>query len=142
MNKEPDSSNDGSESTNGVSRTNGTKAAGSQRDGEMSPAYGERQVKLLVGRVASAIGVIVAVFGVISVFLASSAAAADISGGAVALGLGLVGYSLGARRIGLAAMILGGLAVFVSLAATQGIIPGAPEGKQNLFQGPPRNPKP
>lgn len=108
----------------------------------MSPERGERQVKLLIGRLASVVGLVVALFGVISVFTAESAAVADISGGAVALGLGVIGYAFGARRLGLAAVILGGAAILLSLAATQGILPGAPEGKQNLFQGPPGDPEP
>lgn len=111
-------------------------------DTSISPERGEQQVKLLIGRVAAGIGIIVFVFSVISLFLSQGAAAADISGGAVALGLGVVGYGLGARRIGLVALILGGVAVFLSLAATQGIVPGVPQGKENLFEGSPGNPEP
>lgn len=111
-------------------------------DAPMNPERGERQVKLLIGRLAAAVGLIVVVFSVISVFTASSAAVADISGGAVALGLGVIGYAFGSRRLGLAVIVLGGLAILLSLAATQGLVPGAPEGKQNLFQGPAGDPKP
>lgn len=113
-----------------------------REDAPTDPGRGERQLKLLIGRLAALIGLIVALFGVISVFTAQSAAVADISGGAVALGLGMVGYAFGSRRLGLAAVILGGGAILLSLAATQGLVPGAPEGKQNLFQGPPGDPEP
>lgn len=109
-----------------------------RKDRNDAPAETERgpeQVKLLAGRAASALGILLALGGVISAFLADSAATADISAGAVGLLLGVVGYFLGARRIGLAAVIFGVVAIFISLAATQGLIPGAPEGKQNLFRG-------
>lgn len=111
-------------------------------DAPASSGSGEQQFKLLLGRLASLVGLVIAVFGVLSVFLSQGAAVADISGGAVAVGLGLIGYSLGSRRLGLAVVVLGVLAVFLSLAATQGIVPGAAEGKQNLFEGSPGDPQP
>ena len=111
-------------------------------DAPMEPERGSEQVKLLAGRIASVLGLLLVLGGVISVFTAQSAAAADISAGAVGALLGVVGYFLGARRLGLAATILGVGAIFLSLAATQGIVPGAPEGKQNLFRGPSGDPEP
>lgn len=108
----------------------------------VSPERGERQLKLLIGRLAALVGVVVALFGVISVFTAQTAAVADISGGAVALGLGLIGRAFGSRSLGLAAAILGALAILLSLAAASGIIPGLPGGDHNLFQGPRGDPEP
>lgn len=114
-----------------------------ERDGApMPPGSGEQRLKLLIGRVAALIGLVVALFGIVSVFTADSAAVADISGGAVALGLGVIGHAFGARRIGLAVVVLGALAVILSLAATQGLVPGAPDGKQNLFRGLAGDPEP
>lgn len=107
-----------------------------REEAPMTPERGEQQVKLLLGRVAAVIGLLVVLASVISLFMTQSAAVADISGGAVALVLGVLGYALGSRKLGLAVVILGVAAIFLSLAATQGIIPGAPEGKQNLFWGP------
>jgi hypothetical protein len=108
----------------------------------MSPEHGEQQVKLLLGRAASITGLLIVLLSTVSVFLIQSASVASISPGAIAFVLGVAGYFLGARRLGLVVVILGVLAIFLSLAATQGIIPGAPQDTQNLFQGPPGDPEP
>jgi hypothetical protein len=43
--------------------------------------------------------------------------------------LGVLGYSLGARRLGVATVVLGTVALFFVVAASTGLIPGlAPSG--------------
>jgi hypothetical protein len=47
----------------------------------------------------------------------------------VGIALGVLGYLLGARRLGVAAVVLGTLAVFLMVAASAGLVPGvAPSG--------------
>lgn len=103
-------------------------------DAPMEPERGEEQVKLLAGRVVSVLGMLVALGGIAYVLFSSTAASANVSAGAVALVFGLAGYLLGSRRLGTATMILAVLAVFFSLAATQGIIPGSEPTDRSLPQ--------
>lgn len=107
-------------------------------DAPMEPERGEEQVKLLGGRVVSVVGLLLVLGGVISVFASQTAATADISTGAVGALLGIVGYFLGARRLGLAVAILAMTAIFFSLAATQGLIPGAEPTDRSLPAEEPR----
>ena len=50
-------------------------------------------------------------------------ASANVSAGAVGAALGVLGYFLGARRLGAVTIVLGVIAVFFMAAAT-GLIPG------------------
>ena len=107
-------------------------------DAPMEPERGEEQVKLLGGRIVSVLGLLLVLGGVVSVFVSQTAATADISTGAVGVLLGVVGYFLGARRLGLTVAILAVAAIFFSLAATQGIIPGAESTDRDLPAEEPR----
>lgn len=107
-------------------------------DAQMEPERGEEQVKLLGGRIVSVLGLLLVLGSVISVFTAQTAATSDISAGAVGALLGLVGYFLGARKIGLAVAIVAVATIFFSLAATQGVIPGAEPTDRSLPQEEPR----
>ena len=48
----------------------------------------------------------------------------NLSAGAVGVVLGVLGYFLGARRLGVASVVLGIGAVFFMAAASTGLIPG------------------
>lgn len=100
----------------------------------MEPERGSQQVKLLAGRILSILGLLLALGGIVSVLLSSTAASADISEGAVASLLGVVGYFLGSRRLGLATVVVAVLAVVFGLAATQGVIPGSGPTDRELPQ--------
>jgi hypothetical protein len=53
----------------------------------------------------------------------------NLSAGAVGIALGVLGYFLGARRLGAASVVLGTAAVFFMAAASTGLIPSvAPLG--------------
>lgn len=53
----------------------------------------------------------------------------DVSSGVLAIVLGVLGYSLGVRRLGAATVVLGTLALFFVVAASTGLVPGvAPLG--------------
>jgi hypothetical protein len=68
----------------------------------------------VVGLLLSAGGFVVAILG----------ASLNLSAGAVGIGLGVLGYFLGARRLGAASVVLGTAAVFFMAAASTGLIPG------------------
>ena len=73
--------------------------------------------KVLVGRVLSMIALIFCVpAGILFVSVAI---------GAVGLVLGIVGYTLGARRLGSVAVVLCTAAMFLGLLVGQGAIPGS-----------------
>ena len=53
----------------------------------------------------------------------------DVSSAVLAIVLGVLGYSLGVRRLGAATVVLGTLALFFVVAASTGLVPGvAPLG--------------
>ena len=51
-------------------------------------------------------------------------ASVNLSTGAVGIALGVLGYFLGARRLGAASVVLGTVAIFFMAAAATGLIPG------------------
>ena len=56
--------------------------------------------------------------------VASLGESVDVSAGAVGIALGVLGYFLGARRLGAASVVLGTAAIFFMAAASTGLIPG------------------
>ena len=56
--------------------------------------------------------------------IATLGASVNLSAGAVGIALGVLGYFLGARRLGAASVVLGTGAVFFMAAASTGLIPG------------------
>ena len=85
------------------------------RSSEERSAAGK--TKLLLGRVASVLGILVALS---VVFVPNSATIATFS----AIVLGGVGYVLGARRLGAAAAIIAVVALIFGFMAINGYIPG------------------
>jgi hypothetical protein len=82
--------------------------------------------KLLAGRISCIVGIL---FGAGGILFALLGASANVSAGAVGTALGILGYFLGARRLGAATIVLGVVAVFFMAAASTGLIPGvAPLG--------------
>jgi pilus assembly protein TadC len=69
---------------------------------------------LLGGRISCIVGILFALLG----------ASANVSAGAVGAALGVLGYFLGARRLGAVTIVLGVIAVFFMAAAATGLIPG------------------
>jgi len=83
-------------------------------------------LKLLVGRISCMVGILL---GVGDIILALLGASDDVSAGVLAMVLGVLGYSLGARRLGAATVVLGTVALFFVVAASTGLIPSvAPLG--------------
>lgn len=81
---------------------------------------------LLAGRISCIVGIL---FGAGGILFALLGASANVSAGAVGAALGILGYFLGARRLGAATIVLGVVAVFFMAAASTGLIPGvAPLG--------------
>ena len=82
--------------------------------------------KLLTGRISCIVGILSGAGGILFALLGASA---NVSAGAVGAALGILGYFLGARRLGTATIVLGVVAVFFMAAASTGLIPGvAPLG--------------
>jgi hypothetical protein len=83
-------------------------------------------VKLLAGRISCIVGTL---FGAGGILFALLGASANVSAGAVGAALGILGYFLGARRLGAATIVLGAVVVFFMAAASTRLIPGvAPLG--------------
>ena len=74
-------------------------------------------IKLLLGQVASVLGILVAIS---VVFVPNLATIATFS----AIALGGVGYVLGARRLGIVALIIAVVALVFGFLAISGYIPG------------------
>src|SRR5215208_3122556 len=76
---------------------------------------------LLAGRISCIVGIL---FGASGILFALLGASANVSAGAVGAALGILGYFLGARRLGVATIVLGVVAVFFMAAASTGLSPG------------------
>jgi uncharacterized Tic20 family protein len=86
----------------------------------------KNQAKRLGGLISCVLGLLLAVGGIVGPFLALTE---DVSPGVLAMVLGVLGYSLGARRFGAVTVVLGTIALFFVVAASTGLIPGlAPSG--------------
>jgi hypothetical protein len=77
--------------------------------------------KLLGGRICCLVGLLLGAGGILFALLGASA---NVSAGAVGAALGVLGYFLGARRLGAVTIVLGVIAVFFMAAAATGLIPG------------------
>jgi hypothetical protein len=87
---------------------------------------GKNQAKRLGGLISCVLGLLLALGGIVGPFLALTE---DVSPGVLAMLLGVLGYSLGARSLGAATVVLGTIALFFVVAASTGLIPGlAPSG--------------
>ncbi len=78
-------------------------------------------MKSTLGAVLSGGGILLALVGFIIPFISSGA---SIALGGLGIVLGIAGYTLGARRLGPAAILLCVLAMFFGLAVSQGLVPG------------------
>ena len=86
----------------------------------------EDALKLMLGRICCVVGLLFGAGGIVFAILSASV---NVSAGAVGIVLGLVGYFLGERRLGTAAIAVGVIALFFMAAASTGLIPGvAPPG--------------
>jgi hypothetical protein len=81
----------------------------------------EDALKLLLGRISCVVGLLFGTGGIVFAILGTSV---NLSAGAVEIALGILGYFLGARRLGAASVVLGTAVVFVMAAASTGLIPG------------------
>jgi hypothetical protein len=82
--------------------------------------------KLPLGRICCLVGLLFGAGGIVFSILSASV---NPSAGAVGIVFGLVGYFLGVRRLGAAAIAVGVIALFFMAAAATGLIPGvAPSG--------------
>jgi hypothetical protein len=78
-------------------------------------------VDLLVGRFSCALGVLC---GIAEVWVAFLDAGANITAGALGVGLGVLGYFLGARGLATVTVFVCVAASIFGMAASQGLVPG------------------
>jgi hypothetical protein len=77
-------------------------------------------VKLLVGRIASVLGILAGVGGTVAALAVQST---DITAGVAAGLLGVVGYFLGARRLGAVSVVVGVGLVVMLVGASTAMVP-------------------
>jgi hypothetical protein len=92
-----------------------------QEEGTAKRDGREGALKLLLARICCLVGLLLGAGGFI---VATLGASVNLSAGAVGIALGVLGYFLGARRLGAASVVLGVGAVFFMAAASTGLIPG------------------
>ena len=86
----------------------------------------EDAITLYLGRICCLLGLLIGAGGIVFAVLGASV---NLSAGVVGIVLGLVGYFLGVRRLGVAAIAVGVIALFFMAAASTGLLPGiAPLG--------------
>lgn len=96
----------------------------SENPGPQLSEKSARHAQLVAGKIVSVVGLLLVLGGAASLLLGGPAALANVSTGALGTVLGVIGYALGSRRLGLVVLILSTAAVFTGLAATQGVLPG------------------
>ncbi|HEX2182254.1 MAG TPA: hypothetical protein VHH10_08200 [Rubrobacteraceae bacterium] len=99
------------------------------RDGRENPgeAKGKDQAKRIGGLISCVLGLLLGLGGIVGALLGG--VTEDVSTGALAIVLGVLGYSLGTRRLGATTVVLGTLVLFFVVAASTGLVPGvAPSG--------------
>ncbi len=95
-----------------------------ERDESQNPGTGEGlqgTVKLLIGRIASVLGILAGVGGAVAALAFDST---DITPAAAAILLGVVGYFLGARRLGAVCVVVGVVVLLVLAGASSGLSEG------------------
>ena len=102
----------------------------------------EQTAKSFLALVLCVLGILLGLVGFVTPFFTGPATTADISMQAVGILLGIVGYYLGARRLGIAAAVLCIVAIFFGLAASQGLIPGFSETDRDLPEEEPASQRP
>jgi hypothetical protein len=97
----------------------------------------ESSARSLFAAVACVLGILLAGGATIGAFLGAGSSGV-VSAGAVGVGLGVLGYLLGANRLGTATIIVSIVALFLGLAATSGLIPGIEGSDRGLPSQEPR----
>ena len=92
-----------------------------QQQGTVQRDRQEGMLKLLLGRICCLMGLLSGAGGFVVATLGTSV---NLSAGAVGIVLGVLGYFLGARRLGAGSVIIGTAALFFMAAASTGLIPG------------------
>ena len=94
------------------------------RDHDQNSVPGEElggTVKLLIGRVLSVLGILNGIGGTVAALAISSE---DVTFATLAILLGVVGYFLGARRLGAASVVVGVVLLLVMGGASSGLSDG------------------
>lgn len=87
------------------------------------------RARLKWGKGVCVVGIFLAVLGVVAVFFGTGA---SVVPGALGIMLGVLGYFLGANRLGTVTIILSTATLFFGLAASQGQIPGIDRSDRTL----------
>jgi|ERR687890_1206000 hypothetical protein len=90
----------------------------------MSEDIGKRRedlAKLLLARICCLVGLLLSAGGIVFGIVGASV---SVSAGAVAIALGILGFFFGTRRLGVATIVLGVVAIFFMAAVSTGLIPG------------------
>lgn len=83
-------------------------------------------------------GILLAVGAAVGALLGAGASGV-VSAGAVGVGLGVLAYLLGSNRFGTVTIVVSIVALFLGLAATQGLIPGTTATDRDLPAQEPRD---
>ncbi|MDP8973757.1 MAG: hypothetical protein M3N45_11460 [Actinomycetota bacterium] len=83
-----------------------------------------KQARSLFGLVGAALGILLALAVVAIAATQQGSVLGATSTALVGIILGTVGYSLGARRLGTAAVVLSIVALIFGMAVSQGLVPG------------------
>ena len=83
-----------------------------------------KQARSLFGLAAAALGILLALAVVLIAVTQQGSVLGTTTTALVGIILGIVGYSLGARRLGTAAAVLSIVALIFGMAVGQGLVPG------------------
>ena len=81
-------------------------------------------MRSFLGLILCVLGLLLAVGGILEVFVGGVASASNTSAGAIGAVLGIVSYFMGVRKLAIVMVIISLAVVFFGLVASQGILPG------------------
>lgn len=109
----------------------------SGRGGRREEERREASARSFVATIVCGLGILLSVsVGIYT--LVAGGSFGIISAAAVGVGLGILGYLLGANRLGTATIVISVVALFLGLAATSGLIPGIEASDRSLPDNEPR----
>lgn len=112
--------------------------SGRTQDGPGNDGRRAQNAKAFFATIVCVVGLVLAL-GVLISTLVFGGSFGVVSAAAIGVGLGVLGYSFGARRLATATIVVSVVTLFLGLAASQGVIPGLEPSDRDLPAVEPRS---
>lgn len=115
----------------------GENGGGGGRTGAGNNVEGKRLAGLLIGGATAAAGIATGLLGLATAFSEYTFPNTVVLA-SLGIVMGMVGYAVGARKLGMAAAVISAAALIIGVAASQGYIPGVEPSDHSLPAQEPR----